>query len=126
MNATVRVIYAADRTTSQIDNVPRSATIGAVKEAIAALNHLRISHSGMIRLVQHGQILDDSEILSSLSFVDGSRLDLYATGIPTRVHTSPTAVVDLPKRKSFAERHSFCLWLIFINVILPSFLYLLV
>jgi hypothetical protein len=106
MSVTVQVIYAADRTTSRIENVPISSPISTVKNLIAKIN--RLGSSDSIRLVQRGQVLDDSQILSGLSISDGSSVIVYATGIPTKVQARRPVARAVPERRSaktFVKNH---------------------
>jgi hypothetical protein len=101
MTVTVQIIYAADRTTSYIDKVPRKSTIATVKKLIAKM--YRPGTCDSLRLIQCGEVLDDSQTLSTLSFSDDSSIVLYATGVPTKVQevrrTAP------PKVESFFKRY---------------------
>jgi hypothetical protein len=106
MTLTVQVIYGADRSTSRIDSVPPTTPLLILKQMLAKINQMATPDS--IRLVQRGVILDDDQLLSSLSLSGNSLVTIYATGIPTKVQPGRAAhgtVTGRPSAKTFVKRH---------------------
>jgi hypothetical protein len=90
MTVNVKVIYAADRSSSQFFGLSTATQISYIKELIAYENSLDSTDS--IRVVQRGRILSNSASLSSLFISAQLIIVVFATGIPSKSRFAPPAL----------------------------------
>lgn len=83
MSVTVKVIYAADRSTSKIMDVPNSCTIETLRKRVGKINGQ--DNMDPIRLVQRGRVLQNSDTVGSLLVSEDATVVIYATGITKKV-----------------------------------------
>jgi hypothetical protein len=83
MTVTVKVIYAADRSFSEVEGIPTTSTVGKLKELIARIN--KMSSTDPIRLVQGGIVLDNATRIGALTQSGNARpVVVYATGVANK------------------------------------------
>lgn len=83
MSVSLKVVYAADKSTSQITEVPNSCTIGILKKRIGKINGQE--NTDPIRLVQRGRVLQDYETVGSLLVSENTTVVIFATGITKKI-----------------------------------------
>lgn len=93
MSINITIKYGGDGTTSQVNDVPSSCTIGKLKKIVAQIN--KMENSTSIRLVQRGKILQDTQKIESLYLNNQNSLTIYATGIPGKVHKVKSPEIQL-------------------------------
>lgn len=77
---TVNVIYAGDRSSSLISDVPTTATVGRIKKMIQKINQM--TNPDSIKIVQVGKILDDDVTIGSLQVSENQQIKLFVSGVP--------------------------------------------
>lgn len=93
MNLNITIKYGGDGTTSQVNDVPSSCTIGKLKKIVAQIN--KMENTTPIRLVQRGKILQDAQKIENLYLNNQNSLTIYATGIPGKVHKTESPEIQL-------------------------------
>jgi hypothetical protein len=92
----VHIVYAINRSTTQLSGVPVSCSIKRVKVAVAKANNM--DDSSPIRVIHKGRILADELLLGRLVEESQTEITLYVTGVPRPAYQPSPPGKQGPKR----------------------------